>query len=169
MYNEFGLEIITKPYAMLIFYSNSFCLATSQMIGSHSVSSGLDYVKLNWTHPMFQPETYQLKYVCTLKPKCTPDHDTNNYIMAKTENISVDTTFVTISNLHPSSNCLLFLLARYNPASLDTGIAIFGTTLDEDARGISSGLHHFMITAVFVNCFLYMYAEQQTTSIIIDI
>ena len=136
------------------------------MISSHSISSGPDYVKLNWTHPKFQPERYQMKYVCTMKPACTPRNDTNHYVTTKTQSISWETTFVTVSNLRPSSKCMLFLVAVYNPASIDTGIAITGTTLDEDAINISSGLHNFMITTVFF--MLSMCNEQQATSIIIN-
>ena len=109
------------------------------MIRSHSVASGPHYVELNWIHPKFQPERYQLKYVCTSKPTCTPSHDTNNYVMAKARNLSSDTTSVTIPNLRQSSICLLFLLAVYNPASIDSGITILGTTSDEDTMKINSG------------------------------
>ena len=59
---------------MLTSYSNSFYLGTAQMIRSHFVGSGPDYVQLNWTHPKFQPERYQLKYVCTMKPTYMPSH-----------------------------------------------------------------------------------------------
>ena len=122
-------------------YSNPFYLATSRMISSHSIASGSDYVKVNWTHLQFPPERYQLKYVCSVKTACTPSHDTSHYVVAKAQNISLDTTSVTISNLCPCSSCMLILLAVYNPASIDTGIMITGTTLDEKAR--SSGLHYF--------------------------
>ena len=122
------------------------------MIGSHSVASGPDYIKLNWTHVQFQPERYQLKYLCTMKPKCTLSHDTYYHFMIKEKNGSFDATSFTISHLSPSTICMLILLAVYNPASIDTGIMITGTTLDEDARNISSGLHYLIITIVFVYC-----------------
>ena len=142
-------------------YSNSFCLATAQMISSHSVASGPGNVKLNWTPPKFEPERYQLNYVCTMKPTCTPRNDTNHYIMTKTQNVSSDTTSVTISDLPPSSICMLILLAVYNPASIDTGIVISGTTLDEDTRNIVSGLHYLIITVLFVYASHCIYSEQQ--------
>ena len=121
------------------------------MIRSHSVASGPDYVKLNWTHPKFQPERYKLKHVCTMKPTCTPRNATNQYITTKTQILSSDTTSVTIADLRPSSICMLILLAVYNPASIDSGIAITGTTLDEDGREINSGLHNFITTVR--NCY----------------
>ena len=121
-----------------------------QMIRSHSLASGSDYVKLNWTHPKFQPESYQLKYVCTMKPTCTTRNDTDEYITTKTENLSSNTTSVTIPDLRPSSICMLILLAMYNPASIDTGIAIIVTTLDVDAREINPGLHYFIIPLIIV-------------------
>ena len=122
-----------------ITHSNPFHLATAEMIRSHSVASGLDSVKLNWTHPKFRPERYQLNYVCTMKPTCTPRNDTNHYITTKTQNLSSDATSVTIPDLRPSSVCMLILLAVYNPASIDSGIAITGTTLNEDGWETKSG------------------------------
>ena len=109
------------------------------MIHAHSVASGSDNVELNWTRPNFPPERYQLNYVCTLKPTCTFRNDTNNYVRTQTQDLSSDATFVTILNLRPCSICMLILVAVYNPASLDSGIAIIGTTLDGDVRKISSG------------------------------
>ena len=131
------------PCADFISNPNSFHLhvATAQMIHSHSVASGQDYVKLNWTHPKFQPERYHLKHVCTMMPTCTPRNDTNQYITTRTQNLSSDTTSVTVSDLRPSSICMLILLAVYNPASIDSGIAITGSTLDEHAREINPGLN----------------------------
>ena len=113
------------------------------MIHSHSVASGPDTIELYWSQPKFPPERYQLMYVCTIKPSCMLSHDANHFVMTKTLNLSSDTTYVTISDLHPSSNCILILLAVYNPASIDSGIAIAGSTLDGDAKYIKSGQHCF--------------------------
>ena len=107
-------------------------LATKQMIHTHPLAAGLDYVQLNWTHPKFLPERYQLQYLCIVKPTCTPNHDMNQAITTSEETLSLATTFVRISNLRPNSICMLFLLAVYNPASIDSGIVITGPTLDED-------------------------------------
>ena len=120
-------------------FSNPFYLATTQMIGDHSVAPGPHYIELNWCLPKFLPERYQIKYVCTMKPTYTPDHSENNYVMTNTQNLSSDSTSITISDIRSSSICMLILLAVYNPASIDTGIAITGTTLDEDPRKISPG------------------------------
>ena len=124
----------------MISYSNSFYLATRRMIRSHSVTSGPNYVQLNWTRPNFQPGRYQLKYVCTLKPTCTPGRDVNNYVLTKAQNLTSNATSVTIHNLCPNSICILFLLAVYNPASIDSGITKLETTLDEDTRKTNSGM-----------------------------
>ena len=112
------------------------------MILSHSVASGPDYVKLNWTSPKYGPEMYmyQLKYVCTLKPIYMPSNDTVNYVTTRTQTLSSDITSFSISDLNPRSICILILLTVYNPASIDTGIAITGATLDEDTRKTNSGL-----------------------------
>ena len=120
------------------------------MIRSHSVTSGTNYVKLKWTHPRFRPERFQLKYVCTMKSTCAPSQDTNHSIMTKTQNLTSRTTLFTIYDLHPSSICILTLLAIYNPASIDKGITLTGTTLD-GASKICSGLLSFII--IFVNVY----------------
>ena len=133
-------------------YFNSFFSATREMIISHSVAPGPDYIHLKWTHPNFRPEKYKLKYVCTLKPTCTPSHDINDYIMTNAQDLCSDTTSVTISDLHPSSNCMVFLIAVYNPASIDSGITITGTTLDEDTRKINPGLSYSWIALVYWFC-----------------
>ena len=105
------------------------------MIRSHSVESGSDYFEVNWTRPKFLPKRYQLMDVCT----CTHRQDESNYVMKRMQNLSSDCNSVKISDLRPSSICILLLLAVYNPASIDTGIVIIGAVLDEDARNIASG------------------------------
>ena len=109
------------------------------MIRSHSITSGPHYIELNWCDPKFLPERYQLKYVCTMKPTCTTGHGKGNYVMTKAQNLSSDSTSVTISDIRSSSICMLILLAVYNLASIDSGIAITGTTLDEDPRKVNPG------------------------------
>ena len=108
-------------------------LATTRMIRNHSLASGMDYVELNWTHPKFLPERYQLKYMCTMKPTCAPNHNINQSVMTNVQSLSSNTTSVRVIDLRRSSICMLFLLAVYNPASIDSGIWVFGTTLSEDA------------------------------------
>ena len=125
------------------------------MIPSHSVAFGQDYVMLNWTHPRFQPEKYQLNYVCTMKPTCIPSQETNHSFITKTQNLSSDTTSVTIPDIRPSSICMLFLLAVYNPASIDSGITITGTTVDEHAMNVNSGLNYFIKTFLIMSLVIH--------------
>ena len=106
-------------------------LATTQMIRTHSLAFGSDYVKLNWTQPNFLPEIYELNYMCSMRSTCTPNFAMNNSVTTSAQNLSSETTSVTVSDLCPSSICMLFLLAVYNPASIDSGIWIRGTTLRE--------------------------------------
>ena len=121
------------------------CLATAKMIHSHSVSSGTDYVKVKWRHPRFQPERYQIKYECTMKTTSKARQDPNHSMNTKTRYVSASITSFTISDLLPGSICMLTLLAEYNPASIDTGIAITAPTLNATWK-IYSGLHSFIIT-----------------------
>ena len=143
------LKVIKTSYATLIHYCNSFCLATTKMIDSHSVVSGKDHIMLKWRRPRFQPERYQLTYKCTMNTTSKPSQDTNHSINAKTQNVSSNITSFTISGLLPSSIYLLILLAVYNPASIDTGIAITATTLSATWK-IYTGLYSFIITFVMV-------------------
>ena len=110
------------------------------MIRLHSLVSGSDYINLNWTRPEFLPGMYQLKFAVTMKPLRTSIHNMNDSVVAKTLNLSSTTTSVNISGLRPSSICKINLLAVFNPASIDSGITILGTTLDEGTRKINSGL-----------------------------
>ena len=145
-------------------YFNSIHLATLNMIRSHSVTSGTNYIKLKWTHPRFQPERYQLKYVCTAKSTCVPSQNTNHSIITKTQNLTSNTTLFTISDLRPTSICILTLLAIYNPASIDKGITITGTTLN-GASETYSGLFSFIIILVNVYRPFCIYIYKGKTSI----
>ena len=130
------------------------------MIHTHPLVSGSNYVELNWTRPKFLPKGYQLMYFCTMKPTSTPNYDMNNSVTANAHNLSSDTTFVRICDLLPGSICTLFLLAEYNPASIDLGIVITGTTLDEDTSKIRFHNNHHLLYM-----FIMLYIMSQTTSI----
>ena len=108
-------------------------LATRQMICTHSLSTGSDYIKLNWSRPKFLPEKYLLhvQYASTLKPRCTFKNERKKYFKENAQCLTSNTTSVRISDLRPSSVCTLLLLAVYNPASIDLGIVIRGKTSDE--------------------------------------
>ena len=103
------------------------------MVCIHSLATGSHYIELNWTRPRFLPEKYILyvQYACTLKPRCRFKNDKNKYGKTNAQCLTSDTTSVTISELRPKSECRLLLFAVYNPASIDSGIVITGTTLDE--------------------------------------
>ena len=106
-------------------------LATRQMIHIYPLATGLDYIKMNWTNPRFSPERYQLKYLCTMKGISKYQAGQIIYIVNMTKNLSSTTTSVIISDLYPSRICTVILLAVYNPASNDKGIAFEGVTLGE--------------------------------------
>ena len=74
-----------------------------------------------------------------MKPTYKPSNDRMNYVTTTTETLSSDTTSFTISDLRRGSICILILLAVYNPANIDTGIAITGATLDQDTSKRKSG------------------------------
>ena len=116
------------------------------MIRDHLLALGSDYVKLSWTHPQFLPEMYQVTYTCTTMTRFTTKYDMKNNITSNTQYLSSDTTSFRISDLLPRSNCTLVLLAAYNRASIDSGITITGTTVDEGASKKNFGLDNFVVT-----------------------
>ena len=124
------------------------------MIRDHLLASGSDYVQLIWTYPQFVPETYQVTYTCTMISRFTPTYDMKYNITSTTQYLSSDTTSFRISDLRPRSNCTLILLAVYNWASVDSGITITGTTIDEDTSKKYFGLNHFIITLYLISCLL---------------
>ena len=126
------------------------------MIRIHSFVSGSDYVELNWIHPKFLPEKYRLKYFCTVNSTSNPNQTKNDFIIENSQNLSSDTTDVRISELRPSSICVLFLLAVYNPASIDSGIAIRGMTSCENSskKNLFRSFHnisHLLQTTANIN------------------
>lgn len=104
------------------------------MIHTPSFASGLDYVELNWTRPRFRPEDYQLKYVCTVKRTSTQMGKKKQSNMENATNLGSGATSFRISELRPNSVCIVFMLAVYNPASIDSGIAVTGMTSGGDTR-----------------------------------
>ena len=94
------------------------------MIRTYSIVSGLNYVELNWTHLKFLPQKYQLKYMFTMKARRTSENVKKNCHVTRTKNLCYDTTSARKSDLCPSSNYTLILVAVYNPASIDSGIKI---------------------------------------------
>ena len=99
------------------------------MIHLHSLVTESNYVKLNWTRPKFLPEMYQLKFAVTMKPIYASIQETSDSVVTKTVNLSSEITSVKISSLLPRSICTMNLLAVFNPASIDSGLAITGTAV----------------------------------------
>ena len=132
---------MSKMYKIVFSSSNlSTCLATKQMIQACSLARGLDYLKLIWTNPKFLPERYQLKYMCVVTVTSMFKNVTENFILEETKNLSSVTTSTKISGLLPNITCTLKLLAVYNPAGIDSGIALTGATLHDHASKRNSGL-----------------------------
>ena len=126
--NNYSYEKISCNFFVLF---QLISLATRLMIHVYSIATGLDFIELKWTNPKFSPERYQLKYMCAMKSTSKSKAGNINYFVNKTINLSSVTTSVIIFDLHPSSICTVILLAVYNPASMDTGIAFKRGTLGE--------------------------------------
>ena len=131
-------QIMTKCTNFDILFQ-SIHLATKLMIHTYSLATGLHYLELNWTHPRFLPKSYQLKYMCTMKNMYKHYNVNENYILEGTKRLTSNTTSARISNLRPGAICTLFLLAIYNPASIDYGIVITRTMSNEFIRKKNSG------------------------------
>ena len=133
-------KIMSKTYKIFFSSSNLLtCLATRQMIQACFVARGLDYLRLTWANPKFLPESYQLKYMCVMTVPSMFKNVTENFVLDKTKNLSSVTTSIKISGLLPNSTCTLMLLAVYNPAGIDSGIALTGATLHDHANKRNSG------------------------------
>ena len=146
VYCAHWFEIMIKTQYILFL---SIRLATRQMIHHYSLTRGLRYLELKWIRPKFLPEKYQLKYQCTAgcnKKLLKCKNVEEKYILQETKNLTSNTTLVRISNLQPGTICRLFLLAVYNPASIDSGIAIKRTTLRESTSKLFSVVNYFTLT-----------------------
>ena len=116
------------------------------MIHPYNLVTGLNYLELIWTHPKFLPERYQLKYMCMMRVTSTYKNVTENHMFTNTKNLTSVTTSARMFDLRPRTTCAIILLAVYNPASIDPGIAIMGTTLHEYSSKKNSCLIDFIIT-----------------------
>ena len=107
-------------------------LATKQMISTLPLTTGSDYIELNWTRPKFIPVKYLLHVQYTSFKNAR-----KGCVKTNSQCLSSDTTSIKISDLRPKSVCVLILLAVYNPASIDSGIMITGKTLDAGTSKIN--------------------------------
>ena len=105
--------------------------ATERMIEHSSLNSGLDYVELTWTRPKSIPEKYEINSLCFMPYTRSYLHNEIEIVNHAFSNLSSSTTSFRISQLRPNSTCVLKLLAVYNPASIDSGIVVTGTTSAE--------------------------------------
>ena len=117
----------------------SIHLATKQMIHTYLLATGSHYLELNWNNPRYLPQSYQLKYMCTSKNMSKYQNFNENYILEGTKCLTSNTSSARISNLPPGAICTLFLLAVYNPASIDYGIVIIKSTSNEFIHKKNSG------------------------------
>ena len=143
---------LEQKYAIFHIWLCSIQIATRQMIHSVSPATGLHYLELNWNHPKFLPERYQLKFICTMKYIFKYKNDNENYTLEGTKSLTSNGTSARISNLRPGTVYKVSLLAVYNPASIDSGIAITRTTLNEYISKRNFGLKEFKITISYCLC-----------------
>ena len=131
-------------------------VATSQMISTESFTftSGLNYVHLTWTRPKYLPEIYELKHVCITEPKCRHDDNSTDFIKASVKYLSCDSGSFRLSDLCPSTKCVLNLVAVYNAAGIDSGIVITVRTLAETKSKWNSGLPGSIMCVLY---FIYSY------------
>ena len=118
------------------------------MIYDYSFSSEWDYLEVNWTQPRFLPEWYQAthRYVCTMKATSAYNYEMKNYVRTNQHYLSSGTTSFRLSNLCVRSSWTLILKAVYNPAGIDSGIAMTGRMLSKATRKRNSAFGQFIIT-----------------------
>ena len=135
------------------------------MIRGYSLASGSDYYEINWNQPRFLPERYQVTcwYNCTMKATSGFKYGMKNYVIISQHYLSSVATSFRISNPHMRSSWMLILLAVYNQASIDSGIAIAKTSLAEDKCKKSSALgdfiHEITLGYLYAYNFIFVYAK----------
>ena len=93
------------------------------MIKTLETTANLNYVRVEWRRPKFEPMYYKLSYSCKLK------HDVTDYISKKFILIDSNEFTYKIRSVFPDSLCKLTLHAVYNLASVDSGITTTGMTI----------------------------------------
>ena len=128
------------------FLSYPLMTATSRMIPKGSLSSGSNYVELNWKSPPYRPKKYTLSYLCIIRSTCLPKSPIADFVKATMLNLSPETTSIKFQALSPNFICVLRIKASYNPASIDFGIVATSKLLAVNTSKCTSGweLHNNM-------------------------
>ena len=104
-------------YKVLSFMNSILILtATDLMIKGLRVDTTYDTATMSWVKPEFLPQ-YYMRIV-----QCMPLCENRVYYFTAVSLLSYETQHI-ISNILPGSRCEINLAARYNPASLDPGLA----------------------------------------------
>lgn len=98
------------------------------MIPNCSLTSGSDYVELMWNSPQYPPSTYKVTYLCIINCTWMPNRGIDRIVNLTTSNLTSEDTSIRVRKLNSKSICTLKLVAVYNPASTDSGIAIIYKT-----------------------------------------
>ena len=106
-----------------MYYYVSFNVATCLMFPSVKVDGNRDSVSVNWLHPKYIPEFYNLRVFCK----------NVHYVGSFSKLVLPQESSVTIHVPSPGSRCKVNFLAVYNKASLDPGL-IFFVTLGSQSR-----------------------------------
>ena len=110
--------ISMKLLYKLLSYMNSFLIltATELMIKGMRLDTTFDAVTLSWVKPEYLPQYYMRIVECM--PLCE-----NRVYFFTAISINSHQTQHLISNLLPGSRCEIKFTAKYNPVSLDPGLA----------------------------------------------
>lgn len=92
------------------------------MIQPYQNYEGYDSFAIRWNRPLYQPSHYEYSVSC--KVQCAERH----YFSLVKEVLPSVHSSITVAELLPRSICEVTLIAVYNPASLDPGIALIATT-----------------------------------------
>ena len=92
------------------------------MIKKISTAAGANFVYINWSQPIFLPESYLMKFNCWRMPTET------EYVCLNLEILPFH-TMLTVEELFPGSRCVFTLYSIYNPASIDDGITLGVSTM----------------------------------------
>ena len=103
-------------------------VATKTMILNLKTFAGPDYAGLRWDRPDYDPTKYEVRYLCKLFAEKA------DFIDSVTEILESNATNFRVDYLREDVMCSINLKAVYNPASIDSGIAVTVRTRVEPHR-----------------------------------